>query len=160
ASRRRRGKPCQLLGVLRGDGPPVRDVPAAGGEAASRGPRRAGRISERLPVAPDDAISGDTTMKRTAVAIALLLIVVLWFVFLAGQASYPDTDARNVDRDRLFRQTEQLLAESEAWPAALTETGIVLATSLAPYPVRTVRYSVDVDGDFEKAVAYVKNENY
>ena len=36
----------------------------------------------------------------------------------------------------------------------------MLSTSLAPYPVRTVRYAVDVDGDFEQAVAWVQNENY
>lgn len=99
-------------------------------------------------------------MKAVALALGAVLVVVLWFVFLAGSTSYPDVDVRNVDREGLFRKTEQLLAESEDWPAALTEPGIVLATSLAPYPVRTVRYSVDFDGDFEQAVAYVKNENY
>jgi START domain-containing protein len=99
-------------------------------------------------------------MMKAALVLGVVLVVVLWFVFLAGSTSYPDVDVRDVDRDALFRRTEQLLAESEDWPAALTEPGIVLATSLAPYPVRTVRYAVEFDGDFERAVAYVKNENY
>ena len=99
-------------------------------------------------------------MKKAAIVIGALLLVVVWFVFLAGSASYPDVDVKHVDRDRLFRQTEQLLAESEAWPADLTDQGVVLATSLAPYPVRTVRYVVEIEGSFEDAVAYVKNENY
>ena len=99
-------------------------------------------------------------MKTAAIALGVVILVVLWFVFLAGSTSYPDTDVRDVDRDKLFRQTEQLLAESESWPAELTAPGIVLATSLAPYPVRTIRYSVEVEGDFQKAVAYVHDENY
>jgi len=101
------------------------------------------------------------TMKRTAAVVSgVVVLAVVWFVFLAGQATYPETDVRSVDRVRLFQQTERLLAESESWPAELTEPGIVLATSLAPYPVRTVRYSVEVKGDFEKAVEWVQNENY
>jgi hypothetical protein len=101
-----------------------------------------------------------TMKKQAAIVVGVVVLVVIWFVFLAGNAAYPDVDVANVDRDRLFRQTEQLLAESESWPAELTDQGIVLATSLAPYPVRTIRYSVEVDGDLEKAIAYVQNENY
>jgi hypothetical protein len=101
-----------------------------------------------------------TTKRKAGIVLGVVVLAVVWFVFLAGQASYPETDVRNVDRDRLFQQTELLLAESESWPAELTEPGIVLATSLVPYPVRTVRYSVEVEGDFEKAVAWVQNENY
>src|SRR5262249_43870346 len=100
------------------------------------------------------------TMKMVALVLGVVVVAALWFVFLAGSASYPDTDARSVDRDRLFARTEQLLADSETWPVELTEPGIVLATSLAPYPVRTVRYAVEFDGDLEQAIAYVKDENY
>jgi hypothetical protein len=100
------------------------------------------------------------TMRTAAIVFGVLVLAVLWFVFLAGQATYPDTDVRSVEKDRLFQETERLLAASETWPAELTEPGIVLATSLAPYPVRTVRYAVDVEGDFEKAVAWVQDENY
>jgi len=103
---------------------------------------------------------GSITMKTAGILLGVVVVAVLWFVFLAGQATYPEVDVRSVDRARLFQQTEQLLAESESWPAELTEPGIVLSTSLAPYPVRTVRYAVDVDGDFEQAVAWVQNENY
>jgi hypothetical protein len=101
-----------------------------------------------------------TIKKTAALVLCVVVIVLVWFVFLAGSASYPDVDVRDVECDRLFRKTEQLLAESEGWPADLIDRGIVLATSLVPYPVRTVRYSVEVDGDLEKAIAYVKNENY
>lgn len=100
--------------------------------------------------------------KKTKAAIVLggIAAVVLWFVFLAGSAHYPETDVQNVDRDLLFSQTEKLLADSEAWPADASDGSIVVASSLAPYPVRTVRYSVEIDGDLEQAIAYVRNENY
>ena len=99
-------------------------------------------------------------MKKVTFVLGGVVVVAVWFVFLAGRASYPDTDVRDVDRERLFRQTEQLLAASEAWPPELTDQGVALATSLAPYPVRTIRYSVEVEGDLEKAIAAVKDENY
>src|SRR5262249_33663792 len=84
----------------------------------------------------------------------------LWFVFLAGRARYPDTDVRDVDRERLFSQTEQLLRQSEVWPADLTDDSVIVASSLEPYPVRAVRYSVEVDADLETVIKYVKAENY
>src|SRR5262249_8457914 len=62
--------------------------------------------------------------------------------------------------DRLFRQTEQLLAESEAWPPDVSAPSVVVASSLQPYPVRTIRYAVEVDADMEKVIAYVRNENW
>ena len=37
---------------------------------------------------------------------------------------------------------------------------MTVASSLKPYPVRAVRYSVEVDADLEKAIAYVKDESY
>src|SRR5262245_24131022 len=84
----------------------------------------------------------------------------LWFVFLAGAADYTDTDVRDLDRNRLFLQTEQLLRASDAWSPDLTDDSVVVASSLEPYPVRTVRYSVEVDADMEKVIEYVRNENY
>jgi len=102
-------------------------------------------------------------MSITQTALIVLGAVVLgalWFVFLAGAADYPDVDVRDLDRDRLFHQTEQLLRESDAWPADLTDRSVMVASSLAPYPVRAVRYSVEVDADLEKVIAYVKDENY
>lgn len=101
-------------------------------------------------------------MNKTTVAMTLGVVLagMLWFVFLAGSVEYPDTDLRDVDRDRLFSATERLLAESEAWPADVQDGPVVVASSLAPYPIRTVRYQVEVDGDLEQAIAYVRNENY
>lgn len=98
--------------------------------------------------------------KKLGLVLGGLVLVVLWFVFLAGGTDYPDTDVRDVHRDQLFRQTEQLLEESEAWPADLTAEGVAVASSLEPNPVRTVRYSVEVDADLEQVIAYVKDENY
>jgi hypothetical protein len=94
------------------------------------------------------------------VVLVAVVSVALWFVFLSGAADYADTDVRDLDRDRLFLQTEQLLRESDAWPADLTDDSVTVASSLKPYPVRAVRYSVDVDADLEKVIAYVKDENY
>jgi hypothetical protein len=98
--------------------------------------------------------------KKAGIVLGGLVVVVLWFVFLAGGVDYPDTDVRDVQRDQLFRQTEQLLEESEAWPPDLTDEAVIVASSLEPNPVRTVRYSVEVDADLETVVAYVKDENY
>jgi len=89
-----------------------------------------------------------------------VVLGVLWIVFLAGAATYPDKDVRDLDRDRLFQQTEQLLRESDAWPADRTDRAVTVASSLVPYPVRAVRYSVEVDADMEKVIDYVRDENY
>jgi hypothetical protein len=102
-------------------------------------------------------------MSITQTAFIVLGVVVLgalWFVFLAGATAYPSTDVRDLNRDRLFQQTEQLLREADAWPADLTDRSVTVATSLAPYPVRAVRYSVEVDADMDKVIEYVKDENY
>jgi hypothetical protein len=101
-----------------------------------------------------------TTKTKAVIGLGAMVALALWFVFLAGGVDYPSTDVRNVDRDRLFQQTEELLGQSEAWPADLTDDSVLVASSLEPYPVRTVRYSVEVDADLEKVVAYVRNENY
>src|SRR6185503_2870592 len=74
-----------------------------------------GRCGER-------AVAGvRSTIPRTMTTKMYVLIVLggvvafaLWFVFLAGAVDYPAVDVRNVDRDRLFLQTEQLLRDSEA----------------------------------------------
>lgn len=97
---------------------------------------------------------------KTAVVVGGIAAVVLWFVFLAGGVTYSDTDMRSVDRDRLFAQTEQLLRDSDAWPADVSDGSVVVASSLAPYPVRTVRYQVDLETSFDKVVEAVRNENY
>ena len=101
-----------------------------------------------------------TTKMYALIVLGGVVSFALWFVFLAGAVDYPDVDVRNVDKDRLFLQTEQLLRDSEAWPADVTDRSVIVASSLAPYPVRTVRYSVEVKADLEKVVQYVKAENY
>jgi hypothetical protein len=100
------------------------------------------------------------TIKMTAIVLGGVVLFVLWFVFLAGSTSYPDTDVRNVDKQKLFAQTEQLLKDSDAWPADLTDQSVSVASSLVPYPVRAVRYTVEVNADLDKVIAYVKDENY
>ncbi|MAJ59141.1 MAG: hypothetical protein CBC48_03535 [bacterium TMED88] len=94
------------------------------------------------------------------VSLAVLVAGVLWFVFLAGSTDYSDADIREVNRAELFAITEQLLAESESWPPELEADQVSVSSSLEPYPVRTVRYSVEVEADFEEVVEYIKDENY
>jgi hypothetical protein len=101
-----------------------------------------------------------TTMRMVLLGLGAVALAVTWFVFLAGKASYPDVDVRNVDRDGLFRRTEQLLRESDAWPAERTADAVSVASSLEPYPVRAVRYTVEVDTDMDRAIEYVRHENY
>lgn len=94
------------------------------------------------------------------VLLAVLVVGVLWFVFLAGSNDYPEADTRDINRDQLFAVTEQLLDESEAWPTELEAEKVTVSSSLEPYPVRTVQYSVEAEADFEDAVTYVKEESY
>ena len=102
-----------------------------------------------------------TAKRRVALVVGALVLAALYFVFMAGgHNQYPDTDTSEIDREELFRITEKLLADSEAWPAELTAEGVVVSSSLEPYPARSVRYSVEVEADFEEVVAYVKDENY
>lgn len=101
-----------------------------------------------------------TTKTKAALVLGGVIAVVLWFVFLAGGAEYADTDVRSVDRDRLFAQTEQLLRDSDAWPADVTDGSVVVSSSLTPYPVRAVRYAVELQTSFDKVVEAVKAENY
>jgi len=99
-------------------------------------------------------------MKKAAIVLGMVVAILLFLIFLAGGEDYPDTDTSELDREELFRTTEELLEESEAWPAQLTAESVSVSSSLDPYPVRTVRYSVEVDADLEKVIEYVKDENY
>ena len=101
-----------------------------------------------------------TIQKTAAILLAGAVLIAIFFVFLAGRADYPDTDTSELDRDQLFLKTEQLLQESEEWPTELSDDSVTVASSLEPYPVRTVRYSVEVDADLEKVIEYVKDESY
>jgi len=97
----------------------------------------------------------------SAVTIVMLvgafLVIAVAARFLTKPFQYPATDLDAVDRDALLVRMEKMLEASEAWPANLTDGKVVLATSLEPFAVRTVRYEVEADVDFEAAVAYVKN---
>ncbi len=99
-------------------------------------------------------------MKKAGIVLGAVVLFLVWFIFLAGGTEYTDLDVRDLDRAKLLAETEQLLAESEAWPPDLTDESVIVASSLDVNPVRTVRYSVEVDTDFERAVKYVQNENY
>ena len=100
------------------------------------------------------------TIKTAAIALGVLAVSALYFVFAAGGWNdYTNTDTSELDRDELFSIAEQLLADSEAWPAELTADGVEVSSSLEPYPARTVRYSVEVHADLEKVIQYVKDEN-
>jgi hypothetical protein len=98
--------------------------------------------------------------KKTALVIGGLAVIALLFAALGGGIEYPDMDTRDVDRDELFVTTENLLAESESWPTQLSDGTVEVSSSLEPYPVRTVRYSVEVDAPLETVVKAIQKENY
>lgn len=101
-----------------------------------------------------------SNQKKTALAICGVLLIAILYASLGGGIEYPDIDTSDVDREKLFSMTEKLLADSESWPAELTDGGVVVASSLEPYPVRTVRYSIEVEGDMDKAIELLRFENY
>lgn len=101
-----------------------------------------------------------SNQKMTTIVIGGVILVGVLYLALGGAVEYPDIDTRQVDKHQLFSATEKLLEESESWPAELTDGTVVVASSLEPYPVRTVRYSIEVDADLEEAVALVRDENY
>jgi hypothetical protein len=91
-----------------------------------------------------------TIKKTAAIVLGGAVLILLFLIFLAGGVDYPDTDTSELDRDQLFLQTEKLLEEAKTWPAELTADSVVVASSLEPYPVRTVWYSFDLDAPLEK----------
>lgn len=93
-------------------------------------------------------------------SVAALVVLGLAYLSLGGAIDYPDKDLREIDRDQLFARTERLLAESESWPAELQDGNVVLSTSLEPAPIRTIRYSIEVEGSMEKAIELLRFENY
>jgi hypothetical protein len=101
-------------------------------------------------------------MNFTSVALALVAIILLAVIarFLTTPTKYPEVDFAEIDRDQLFAQGERLLSEAELWTAELRDPSVVLASSLDPFAVRTVRYQVEVDASLEQVIAYVKNMNY
>lgn len=99
-------------------------------------------------------------MKMAGIAVGGLVLILLYLIFLSGGAEYADHDTSEVEKAKLFQATEKLLADSEAWPTELSSEGVAVASSLDVYPVRAVRYQVDIDGDFDKVVEYVRDENY
>ncbi len=100
-------------------------------------------------------------MKKALTIVAVVVIVLAAGAYLAlSGPDYPHTDMSEVDPQELLRQTEQLLEESESWPAELSEGSTVVASSLDAYPVRTVRYSVEAQASLEEAIEYIKQDNY
>ena len=94
-----------------------------------------------------------TFKRKAAFALGGVVLILLYLIFLSGGNEYEDHDVADLDRQQLFKITEQLLEESEEWPSQLTAEGVEVSSSLEPYPVRAVRYMVEVEGDFEKAIA-------
>jgi len=102
-----------------------------------------------------------TILKTTSIVVGALVMLALYFVFVAGgKNEYTDVDSAEIDRAALFSAAEKLLADSEKWPTERSAEGVAVASSLEPYPARAVRYAVEIDGDFEEVVEYVKDENY
>ena len=99
-----------------------------------------------------------TIQKTAAIVVGVVVLFLIYFIFLAGSIDYPDADTSEVDRDQLFRTTEKLLAESDEWPAELTSDSVAVSSSLEPYPVRAVRYEVEVNAPLEAVIEYIKDE--
>ena len=92
-----------------------------------------------------------------ALLVGAIIVIAVIVRFLTKPTEYPETDLAEIDKEQLRAQGEQLLEDAESWPTDLRDGSVVLATSLEPFAVRTVRYQVEVETDFERAVAYVKN---
>ena len=86
---------------------------------------------------------------------AIALIALLAFV-LTRSRRYPPMDLADVDRRALIEEMEAVLEASEQWPVALSDGSVTLASATGVFPVRAVRYQVEADVDFERAVDYVK----
>ena len=100
-------------------------------------------------------------MKTTAIVLGVVVVIALYFVFLAGgHNEYSDTDSREVTRSGLFQTAERLLADSESWPVELEAEGVTVSSSLDPYPARAVRYAVEVNAPLEDVIDYIKAESY
>jgi len=99
-------------------------------------------------------------VKIAAISLGAVVLSMLFLIFLSGSEEYSDTDTSEINRNQLFRITEQLLEKSEAWPTELSADSVAVASSLEPYAVRSVRYTVEVDADFETVVEYIKDECY
>jgi hypothetical protein len=102
-----------------------------------------------------------SNQKTSAFVIGGVIVIGTLYLSLGGGIEYGVTDVRDVNRDELFAKGYQLLEDSEAWPVELDDQGTVrVASTLDVYPVRTIRYDIEVEADFEAAVAYVKDETY
>lgn len=97
-------------------------------------------------------------MSLMTFGIVLLVACGLVWValFLTRPNRYPKVDLSQIDRQALRATGEQLLAQAETWPEELSAPGVSVASSCDPYQVRTVVYCVEVEGEFESAVQYVK----
>ena len=100
------------------------------------------------------------SLMTIAIVVGSILLIAVIARFLTTPTQYPEIDLAEIDREQLFARGEQLLKDSEAWPADLTDGSVVLASSLEPYAVRTVRYQIDVEADFDKVVEYVRGLSY
>ena len=98
-------------------------------------------------------------MKIAAILLGGAVLILLGLIFLAPGTEYPEKDTRDLDRAELFRFTEQLLEDSEAWPTELAADGVEVASSLDVNPVRTVRYSVLVDAPLEAGRRVIETDD-
>ena len=100
------------------------------------------------------------SLTTVAIVVGVILLIAIVARFVTTPTEYPTIDLTEIDRDQLFQRGEQLLKDSEAWSTDLTDDSVVLASSLEPFAVRTVRYQVDVEAGFDDVVAYVRRLSY
>jgi hypothetical protein len=100
------------------------------------------------------------SMTTIVIVIGAILLIGVVAKLLTTPTDYPKIDLSEIDRDQLFRQGEQLLKDSEAWSTERSDRTVVVSSSLEPFPVRAVRYQVEVEADFDDVVAYVRRLSY
>jgi len=98
-------------------------------------------------------------MTGIVAASGVLLLAVI-IRYLTKPNEYPPVDLSEIDRDRLFEEGERLLQDSESWSPESTDLSVTLASSLEPFPVRAIRYQVEVEADFDDVIACVRGLSY
>ena len=101
---------------------------------------------------------GNQTM--ISIIIGGVVLIGLLYLALGGGIDYPHTDMNEVDRGELFAAAEKLMAESADWEVQLEDGTVKVSSSVGPYPVRAIRYTMEVDAPLEAAVAYIHDEVY
>lgn len=100
------------------------------------------------------------TMTTVVILAGSILVILAIARLLTKPNVYPEIDLNQIDRPELFEAGEKLLLDSESWPTQLSDHSVNLSSSVEPFPVRAVRYVVEVEADFDDVIAYVRGLSY